>query len=209
MVDFQEICRETLIAVVDNHQQYSSTRNLNIRNQHRFLTQSAVIQQIWVQAGDQRGFRNKSILAKAIHELVRRGWLIRQRGKQNAWLYFPTTNGIKKYNEINQSDRKNVDSPLSRMNQTLALYQKRKGHLRIGDVVTTLKDQFDHLLELEQVLREISARFLASADFSHSVQTSLSDIGTILGADLISLSLFQEDKSTPDQLYEGVGLEWR
>ncbi|MFQ5979243.1 MAG: hypothetical protein ACE5OZ_14040 [Candidatus Heimdallarchaeota archaeon] len=95
MVDFDKLCTEILIAVTRNHQRYLDLGNGNLEMQHKFLTQTAIIQQLWTQVHDQRGYRNKELLARAFREMEQNGWIESREGKQNAYLYFPTELGMK------------------------------------------------------------------------------------------------------------------
>ena len=100
MVDFDDLSREILKAAVRNFQRYLDNNKTNLDTQHRFLTQRAIIQQVWDQVQDQRGYRNKELLARAFRELEDRGWIESREGKQNALLYFPTKLGMEKSGEI-------------------------------------------------------------------------------------------------------------
>jgi GAF domain-containing protein len=195
VVDFENICKEVLVAAVRNHKRYVNTDKATPDNQHKFLTQIAIMRQLWNQVEGQKGYRSKQLLATAFHELDKRKWLKVQKGKQNALHYFPTDLGMKVFSEYLAHERSIVDDFNGKQIHLINSKQKRQLALNISEVLQALQYHFEQQLKEEQVLSAISGRFVSFPSFSGAISASLLDIGKLLGADRVFLKLFHEQRT--------------
>ncbi|MFQ5981322.1 MAG: GAF domain-containing protein [Candidatus Heimdallarchaeota archaeon] len=194
MVDFEDLCKEILIAAIRNYQRYMNAGKSTLDNQHKFLTQTAIMRQLWSRVEGQRGYRSKQLLATAFRELQSRKWLSSRKGKQNALLYFPTDGGMKAFSEYVAHERPQVDNFNGKQSYLMNARQQNQSSLDIGEVLQALRYHFEHQLKEESVLSTISGRFAAFSSFGEAVESSLSEIGKLLGADRAFLKLFHEKK---------------
>ncbi|MHA2233403.1 MAG: GAF domain-containing protein, partial [Candidatus Hodarchaeales archaeon] len=195
MANIETVCRETLIAAIENYQRYKTARKATSENQHRFLTQSAIMQQLWEQVGDRRGFRSKHLIAQTIRELEARNWLKSKKGKQNAMLYFPTDIGLKASVEYIAQERQLIDNVTGKASHFTAQNQKIHRSLEFSENLQNLRVHFEDQLRYERVLRAISGRFVSFANFSQAANTSLSDLGQLLGADRAFMAFFHDSRT--------------
>jgi GAF domain-containing protein len=201
-VDLENICKETLFAAIRNYQRYLDTGKVSLQNQHRFLTQTAIMQQLWNQVEDQRGYRSKHLLSQTFRELEERNWLTSQKGKHKALLYFPTELGMEICNDyIAQDCQITIDNSSHRSNLT-DKHRNDASYVDVTRAVQVLASHFDRQHQVEQILSELSSRFISFSSFPDAVNASLSDMGKILEADRAFLVLFHEQRNWLPNKYE-------
>ncbi|MHA2232144.1 MAG: hypothetical protein ACXAB4_06620 [Candidatus Hodarchaeales archaeon] len=204
MVDLEDLCKEILIAAIRNHQRYLDTEKATLENKHRFLTQTAIMHQLWDQVEDRRGYRSKYLLATAFRELEERNWLKKQKGKHKALLYFPTDLGKKVGGEYLTQGRSIADDFAGKQSFLLDLRQKSSSS-NISDILQALRYHFEHQIRSGQLLSTVSSRFASFTSFADAMNASLIDIGRFLGADRAFIVLFQEQTAWAPNIYEWCG----
>lgn len=201
MVDQEALYKEILVAAIRNYQLYLRSGRTSLDNQHKFLTQTAIIRQLWVQTGDQRGYRSKSLLATSFRELEKRNWLKSRKGKHKALLYYPTDLGSQLGGEYFTQERLIADIFAGKQSYLLDPKQKSSSH-DISDMLQALRYHFEHQLSGDSLIGTISGRFVAFSDFAEVTHVSLADIGKYLGADRTFLVLFHKPKTWLPNSYE-------
>ncbi|MFW9915451.1 MAG: GAF domain-containing protein [Candidatus Thorarchaeota archaeon] len=200
--ELENICKETLLAAVRNYQRYLDAGKASLPMKHKFLTQTAIMQQLWSQIEDQRGYRSKYLLSRTFRELERRNWLQSEKGKHKALLYFPTELGMEICNDyVAQDCQITLGHSLPRRNFT-DRHQNNASSVDVTGAVQVLASHFDRQHQVEQILSKLSNRFVSFSSFPDAVNASLSDIGKTLSADRTFLVLFHEQRNWHPNKYE-------
>ncbi|MFX0114230.1 MAG: GAF domain-containing protein [Candidatus Hodarchaeota archaeon] len=202
MVEFEEICLETLIAATQKHQQYLNSNKANLENQQKFLSQSAIIQQVWSQVGEQEGYRSKFLFGEVFRALEDREWLKSKTGKRRAKLYFPTNTGMEVYRNFASTNPEYAATSIKRKPEVQILGQIKSMSPKTSDVLQTLSNYFQHSLQAEQTLSKISARLISFSNLDKAIQDSLADIGRLFQADRVFLIDFFDSRSNHSKQYE-------
>lgn len=200
--ELENICKETLFAAIRNYQRYLDTGKVSLRNQHIFLTQTAIMQQLWNQVEDQRGYRSKHLLSRTFRELEDRNWLKSQKGKHKALLYFPTELGMEICNDYIANDCRISTVHSSNQRNLGGWNSTNSSSTDVTSAVQVLASHFDRQHQVEQILSDLSSRFVSFSSFPDAVNASLSDIGKTMGADRAFLVLFHEQRNWLPNKYE-------